>query len=63
MLVIRRRAGDCLVLTAAPDGAPAVNLLAPVVIHRTSRIAVQAVRQDSRYWRRHPLPVPEGACW
>jgi flagellar assembly factor FliW len=54
---------DCLALIAAPDGAaPTVNLLAPVVIHRTSRVAVQAVRPDSHYSHRHPLPVPEGAC-
>jgi flagellar assembly factor FliW len=54
---------DCLALIAAPDGAaPTVNLLAPIVIHRATRIAVQAVRSDSRYSHRHPLPVPEEKC-
>src|SRR5262245_32063661 len=52
---------DCFAFITVPeDDAPTVNLLAPIVINRANRIAVQAVRSDSRYSHRHPLPIPEG---
>jgi len=55
------RIGDeviCLALLSSPEnGRPTANLLAPVVIERASRHAVQAVRSDSRYSHQHSLPV------
>jgi len=56
------RIGDeviCLALLSSPEnGRPTANLLAPVVIERASRRAVQAVRSDSRYSHQHSL-TPE----
>jgi flagellar assembly factor FliW len=50
----------CLaILSPAEDGRFTANLLAPVVIDRKTRRAVQAVRVDSRYSHQHPL-VPGG---
>jgi flagellar assembly factor FliW len=58
--------GDELVclalLSAAEDGPLTANLLAPVVINLRARLAVQAVRMDSRYSHLHPLPPPKAAC-
>jgi len=45
----------CLaILARAEDGQFTANLLAPVVIDRLTRRAVQAVRVDSRYSHQHP---------
>jgi len=47
----------CLALLCAPRNGPATaNLLAPVVVNRHTRVAVQAVRSDTRYSHQHPLP-------
>jgi len=51
----------CLaIICAAGDQVPTANLLGPVVVNRQTRIAVQAIREDSRYSARHPLM--EAAC-
>jgi flagellar assembly factor FliW len=53
----------CLAILSAPEDGPwTANLLAPVVINRRTRRAVQAVRADSRYSHQHPLPPREMAC-
>jgi flagellar assembly factor FliW len=49
------------VLSASASGRWTANLLAPVVIDKKARRAVQAVRADARYSHRHPLPEPR-AC-
>lgn len=52
----------CLTLLCAPENGPlTANLLAPVVINRHTRVAVQAVRADSKYSHRHPILV-EAEC-
>jgi len=45
----------CLAIVAAQEGAPTANLLAPIVINLSLRVAVQAVRIDARYSHRHAL--------
>jgi flagellar assembly factor FliW len=46
----------CLaVITAFAGEMPTVNLLAPIVVNRATRRAVQSVRDDSVYGCRHPL--------
>jgi flagellar assembly factor FliW len=53
----------CLAILSAPEsGRPSANLLAPVVIDRVSRRAVQAVRSDSRYSHQHVLAVAVETC-
>lgn len=57
---------ECLlIVSVASDGTTTANLLAPVVIRRSSGRAVQAVRDDSVYGCRHLLGgLPEEAtCW
>jgi flagellar assembly factor FliW len=50
----------CLaILAPAEDGRFTANLLAPVVIDRKTRRAIQAVRVDSRYSHQHPLAAAE----
>jgi flagellar assembly factor FliW len=44
------------ILSSAGGQSFTANLLAPVVVHRGTRAAVQAVRHDQRYSPRHPLP-------
>jgi flagellar assembly factor FliW len=45
------------------EGEPATaNLLSPVVIHLSSRRAVQAIRPDSAYECREPLATEEPVC-
>jgi len=54
----------CLAILAAPENGPlSANLLAPVVINCTERLAVQAVRVDQRYSHCHRLgdSLPEPA--
>ena len=46
------------ILTVPPNGPVTANLLAPVVIHPSARVGVQAVRPDTRYGHAHPLPEP-----
>ena len=43
------------ILTAAENGPPTANLLAPVAVNLERRVGVQAVRSDQRYSYRHPL--------
>jgi flagellar assembly factor FliW len=46
----------CLALLCAPENGPmTANLMAPVVVNRETRAAVQAVRADTRYSHRHAL--------
>ena len=53
----------CLaVVTIPPDRRPTANLMAPVVIHRHSRRALQAIQVDSPYSHQHPLPAREEPC-
>ena len=57
----------CLAIVCLPEKGPATaNLLGPVVINRKNRIAVQAIRDDSKYSASHSLetnllsePFPE----
>ncbi|MGH9592070.1 MAG: flagellar assembly protein FliW [Bryobacteraceae bacterium] len=42
-------------VAAAENGRLTANLLAPVVINPRTRVAVQAVRSDTRYSHQHPL--------
>ncbi len=51
---------NCLaVIAVAESGAATANLLAPLVINRSNRRALQAIRMDSVYSHQHPL---EGPC-
>jgi flagellar assembly factor FliW len=56
----------CLgIVTIAPSESkpqPTVNLLAPVIIHRETRKAVQAIQTEGGYSHQHPLPIGEGTC-
>lgn len=46
----------CLAVLCIPDEGPATaNLLGPIVIHQTSHIGVQAIRDDARYSARQEL--------
>jgi flagellar assembly factor FliW len=61
--------GDCgdlvclALLCLPPDGPPTANLLAPVVIHRGTRQAVQAIQTGSGYSHEHPLVfLAEAPC-
>jgi flagellar assembly factor FliW len=50
-----------LALLCLPENGPlTANLLAPVVINLHNRVAVQAVRADTRYSHRHPIPQRSG---
>lgn len=44
------------------DGPSTANLLGPLVIHRHTRRAVQAIRDDAVYSAEHPLGTPEEPC-
>lgn len=46
------------ILTAAENCPVTANMLAPVVINLTTRVALQAVRSDSRYSHCHVLGEP-----
>lgn len=51
----------CLViLTLSESRAPTANLMAPVFIRRSTRLAVQAVRDDDTYSCQHPVGDPRG---
>ena len=54
---------DCLAVIVAPEtGPPSVNLLAPIVINRRNRLAIQAIRVDYAYSHQHSLVEPETVC-
>jgi flagellar assembly factor FliW len=46
----------CIVVPSDPVHGPTVNLYAPVVINRTTRIGRQIMLDDSRYAVRTPFP-------
>ena len=53
----------CLaILSFEEGGPPTVNLLAPVVVNLSTRVAVQAVQPDSDYLLRHPFRPEELRC-
>lgn len=46
----------CLaIVTLSPDGPPTANLMAPVVVNRRTRQALQAIQADSGYSHQHAL--------
>jgi len=50
---------NCLtVIAVAESGAATANLLAPLVINRSNRLALQAIRIDTVYSHQHPLGGP-----
>lgn len=52
----------CLSIVTIPaDKRPTANLLAPVVIHRGTRRALQAIQMDSGYSHQHSLAPPREA--
>jgi len=44
-----------------PNGRVTANLMAPIVVNRENRRAVQAVRCDGVYAHDHPISLPTGA--
>jgi flagellar assembly factor FliW len=46
---------QCLAIISLTDSRPTANLLAPLVINRVSKRAVQAIRLDSVYSHQHPV--------
>lgn len=54
------RVVTCLAIICAGDRDVTANLLGPVLINKENRLAVQAIREDTRYSARHPLG--EAAC-
>jgi flagellar assembly factor FliW len=53
----------CLSIVTIPaDKRATANLLAPVVVHRATRRALQAIQMDSGYSHQHPLAAREGPC-
>lgn len=57
----------CLaILSATENGQFTANLLAPVLVNLSHRVAVQAVREDGKYSHQHPLNATnlrETPCW
>ena len=54
-----------LALLSVQEGVPATaNLMAPVAVNLSNRLAVQAIRCDFKYSHRHPVPglAREEAC-
>jgi flagellar assembly factor FliW len=51
-----------VILCAAEDDTPCVNLLGPIVINRSTRKALQAIRDDVSYSARHPLVSEAAPC-
>ena len=51
----------CLAILTIPEqGVPTANLMAPILLRRDTRVAVQAVQTDSGYSHQTPLfPKPE----
>jgi flagellar assembly factor FliW len=53
----------CLaILSFEEGGPPTVNLLAPIVVNLSTRVAVQAIQPDSDYLLRHPFRPEELRC-
>jgi flagellar assembly factor FliW len=53
----------CLaILSFEEGGPPTANLLAPIVVNLSTRVAVQAVQADSDYLLRHPIRPEELRC-
>jgi len=52
----------CLAMLVATENCPTANLMAPVVINRKNRRAVQAIRVDKRYSHQYPLLAAESVC-
>lgn len=50
----------CLAVLTVRENGPSANLLAPVVVNLSNRVAVQAVSPEPRYSHRHAL-APEEA--
>jgi len=48
------------IVTISPDRKATANLMAPVLINRDRRLAVQALQPWSGYSHQHSLPVPAG---
>ena len=46
---------ELVLLSAAEDGQITANMLAPIVIHLPTRVAVQSVRNDQKYSHQHPV--------
>lgn len=53
----RSDVGCLAIVTIAGAQAPTVNLMAPVVINWTRRLAVQAILSAAGYSHQHPLPL------
>jgi flagellar assembly factor FliW len=52
------------IVALSEEGPATINLLSPIVIHWTARLAVQAIQADLDYSHRHPLfaASPEVPC-
>jgi flagellar assembly factor FliW len=52
------------IVALSEEGPATINLLSPIVIHWTARLAVQAIQADLDYSHRHPLfaASPEAPC-
>jgi len=46
---------ECLAIISLTGSRPTANLLAPLVINRATRRAVQAIRLDNTYSHQHPV--------
>jgi flagellar assembly factor FliW len=54
---------ECLaVLAPLESGSLTANLLAPIVINRVNRVAIQAIRMDSTYSHQYPMTKVEEPC-
>ena len=54
--------GCLAILVVTENGRTSANLSAPVVINRTNRIGLQAIRADSVYSHQHPVTIQEEVC-
>ena len=54
----------CLAIVCLPEqGQPTANLLGPLVVNRKNRVAIQAIRDDSKYSATHTVPMAqESTC-
>jgi len=49
----------CLAIITVPEGKPpTANLMAPLIVNRKTRLALQAIQVDSAYSHQHALPMP-----
>lgn len=52
-----------VLLTVRQEAPPTANLMAPVVVHRRTRLGRQIIQYDSEYSFEHPIvPAQEVAC-